>query len=254
MSTNLLWGAGIAVEIVVLFRGVYTALIRKYPWFYAYIGCILSTEILRFYCYQFAPSYYRTFFWNTELLTVAASYGVLIDVFRASLKGHAGMARLVQKSLLIVFVAAASYAATDLLHGGLASLPRAVAELGRDLRYIEGIVLLLMLWFFGRYRIAFGRNLLGILCGYSLWVGINVVGLALMFSDGKGFSLGMRNLFLPFTFLTSLLIWAVMLWSARPEQVRPASNELDHEYEFLAAKTRLLLARTSTRLLRTIRP
>jgi hypothetical protein len=254
MSTNLPWEAGIALEVVVLSRGVYTGLIRKYAWFYIYIGCILSTEILRFYCYQFAPTYYRAFYWNTELLTVAASYGVLVDVFRASLKGHTGMAQLIQRSLLIVFVAAASYAATDLLHGGLASLPRAIAELGRDLRYIEGIVLLLMLWFFGRYRISFGRNLLGILSGYSFWVGINVVALALVFSDGGGFSAGMRNLFLPLVFVTTLAIWAVMLWSVRPEPVPPMSKELDHEYAALAAKTRVLLDRTSARLLRTIRP
>jgi len=42
------------------------------------------------------------------------------------------------------------------LHGGFASLSRAIADLGRDLRYVEAAILLVMLWLLMRYRIPLG--------------------------------------------------------------------------------------------------
>jgi hypothetical protein len=253
IGTNLIWWTAIALEVMLLCRGVYGGLLRRYPFFYIYIACILATEMLRLFCYQFAPAHYAGFFWNTEVLTVAASYGVIVEIFRASLKRHPGIARLVQRVLLVVFVIALSYAATDLLHGGWASMPRAAAELGRDLRYVEGAVLLVMLWFFGRYRIALGRNLLGLAVGYSFWVGLNVMNLALFFIRGNEASSELKKL-LPLTYLATLIVWCITLWSSQPEPAEPTTDELGHEYEILAQKTRLILARTSTRLVRTIRP
>ena len=253
MGANVVWLSAIVLEAVVLCRGIIASLTRRHPFFYIYLACILATELVRFYCYEFAPKYYQGFFWNTELLTIAASYIVILEIFRSSFKHHPGMGTLVQRVLLTVFVLVISYAATDLLHGGLRSLPRAIAELGRDLRYAEGAVLLLLLWFFGRHRIALGRNLLGLVAGYSFWIGFNVMNLALFFVRGNEFSTGLRKL-LPVTYVVTLSIWCVTLWSAHPEPERPALEVLDHEYQTLATRTRLLLARASTRLARTVRP
>jgi hypothetical protein len=125
--------------------------------------------------------------------------------------------------------------------------------LGRDLRYVEAVVLLLMLWLLLRYRIPLGRNLLGLSIGYSFWVGINVVNLAFWFVPENEFSNVLRGL-LPATYLSTLGVWCVTLWSAYPEPVQPAETRIESDYELLAAKTQAGLARTSTRLVRFIRP
>ena len=151
-----------------------------------------------------------------------------------------------------MFVLTLSYAATDLLHGQFASASRAIAELGRDLRYIEGALLLVMLWLFVRYRILLGRNLLGLIGGYSFWVGLNVVNLALWFLPGNGFSVFLRRL-LPITYVATLTIWCLALWSSQPEPAQSAENAIERDYELLAAKTRAALARTS-RLVRVMKP
>jgi hypothetical protein len=59
---------------------------------------------------------------------------------------------------------------------------------------------------------------------------------------------------LPVSYLVTLGIWCATLWSALPDPIQPSESEIERDYELLAAKTRIILARTSSRLVRAIRP
>ena len=253
MDTNLIWWSAIALETVVFFRGLKAALLRKYPLFYAYIICVFLIELLRFSCHEFAPNFYQAFYWHSELATIVTSYAVIFEILRGSLRHNPAVIRLARTLVLSVFVLTGTYVASDMLHGGFESLPGVTAELGRDLRYVEGALLLVMLWLFGRYRISFGRNLLGLAIGYSLLVGLDVINLALLFLPGNEFSIGLRKS-LPITYLITLSIWCASLWSSQPEPLPPPESAIDRDYALLAAKTRAALAQLSTRLGRTLRP
>ncbi len=253
MSTNLIWWSSVALETVVLFRGLRAELLKKYLLFYAYVGCVFLIEVLRFCSYTFTPNFYPAFYWHSELITIVASYAVIFEIFGQALRHNPGVARLAQKLLLVVFVIALSYAASDLLHGGFTSVPRATADLGRYLRYVEGALLLVMLWLFGRYRISFGRNLLGLTVGYSLLVGLDVMNLALLSFPGNEFSIGLRKS-LPITYLITLSIWCASLWSCQPDPVQSAESAIDRDYEHLAAKTRANFAHLPARVGRKLRP
>jgi hypothetical protein len=253
MDTNLIWLSGIALETTVLFRGLRAALLNKYPLFYGYVGCVLLIEVLRLWCYKASPNFYPVFYWNTELVTIVASYAVIFEIFRKALRYNPGVARVSQKLLLVVFVIALTYAATDLMHGGFASMARATADLGRYLLYVKGALLLVMLWLFGRYRILFGRNLLGLTVGYSLVVGLDVINLALLSFPGQEYSIGLRKL-LPITYWVALMVWSGSLWSVQPEPVPPTESAIDRDYGALAAKTMTAFAHLSARGGKTFRP
>jgi hypothetical protein len=253
METTVIWWVGTSLTAVVLMRGMLVGLIRKYPLFYAYISCVLLKEIVGLLSYRFAPNFYEPLYWPSELATIVASYAVIIEIFRQSLRNSPGIARNAQKLLSVLFVLTLSYAATGLLHERFGTTSRAIAELGRDLRYIEGALLLVMLWLFVRYRILLSPNLLGVIIGYSFWVGLNVVNLALWFLPGNEFSVLLRRL-LPMTYQAALAVWCFTLWSLQPEPAQPAESEIGRDYEVLAAKTRAILARTSNRLAKVMRP
>jgi hypothetical protein len=253
MDTNLIWLSAIALETAVLVRGLRAALLKKYPLFYAYIACVLLIEVLRAGCYKVTPNFYPAFYWHTELVTIAVSYAVIFEIFRQALRYHAGVARVSQKLLLVVFVIAFTYAASDLVNGGFASVARATADLGRYLLYVKGALLLVMLWLFGRYRISFGRNLLGLTLGYSLLVGLDVMDLALLSFPGHESSAGLKKL-LPITYLITLIIWCASLWSVRPDPVQAVESAIDRDYDLLVAKTMAAFAHLSGRGGRTFRP
>src|SRR5258708_18406865 len=175
MDTNLIWMIAIALEAAILFRGLRTRLQKRYLFFYCYIGSLLLIEVLRFLCISLAPNFYGAFYWQTELVRIVASYAVIFEIFKRALRHNPAVARIAQKLLLVVFVVALTYAVSDLLHGGFASVPRATADLGRYLLYVEAALLLVMLWLFGRYRISFWRNLLGLTLAYSCVVALALV-------------------------------------------------------------------------------
>lgn len=242
-----------ALEGAVLFRGLRAALLKEYPLFYTYIACILIVELLRFACYTWTPRFFQAFYWHSELVAVVASYGIILEIFRKALVHNPGVARVAQKLLFVIFVIAVGYAASDLLRGGFASMPRATADLGRYLQYVEGALLLTMLSLFLQYRISFGRNLLGLTLGYSLWVGLDVVNLALLSFPGNEFSIGLRKS-LSIAYVITLIVWCTNLWSSQPDPVLPPESTIDRDYALLAAKTRAALAQLSSRVARTLRP
>src|SRR5260370_26149642 len=114
---------------------------KKYPLFYAYIGCVLLIEVLRFCSHTFTQNFYPAFFWHTEPVTIVASYAVILEIFRKGLRHNPGVARRAQKLMLLVFVIALTYAASDLLHVGFPSMPRATPRLCPYLRYVSGPLL-----------------------------------------------------------------------------------------------------------------
>jgi hypothetical protein len=129
-------------------------------------------------------------------------------------------------------------------------MPRATADLGRYLRYIEGALLSVILWLFGRYRISLGRNLLGLTAGYSLLVGLDVMNSAFLPLPGNELSRKIA----PIIYLITLIIWCASLWSLQPDPVQPEESAIERDYALLAAKTRAALAHLSTRVARTLRP
>jgi uncharacterized membrane protein len=253
MATNVIWWAGTWLLVIILIRGVQVGFVRKYPLFYAYISCVFLKDIVDLLTYHFAPSFYKPAYWPTELATIVASYVVIVEIFRSALRDNSGIARESQKILLFVFALTLGYAATAMLHREFISVTRTIVELGRDLRYIEGGLLLVMLWLFVRYRISVGRNLLGLIAGYSFWVGLNVVNLSLWLIPGNEESVLLHTL-LPLSYVATLAIWCFALWSLQPEPARSNDNSIERDYQLLAAKTRSVLTRSSARLARVIRP
>jgi hypothetical protein len=178
---------------------------------------------------------------------------VIIEIFRQVLKHNPGAARLAQKLLLLLFAFMLVYASSDILRAGSLSLPRAIVELARDLRYVEGALLLIMLSLFVRYRISVSSNLSGLVFGYTFWVGINIITLALWFLPGNELSVRLRTL-LPLSYNVALFIWCLALWAVQPDPVQPHDNEVERDYGLLAAKTDAILARVSKGFVRTMRP
>jgi hypothetical protein len=253
MGAQLIWLGSLALEIAILFRGALAGLFKKYPFFYAYIGCVLLKGSLRLVFYRFAPVFYVQSSWFAELATIVASYAVVIEIFRWMFRNSPGVANAAQKALLFVFMLTASFTATDLLSRKGISLLRMTAELSRDLRYVEGALLLVMLWLFGRCRISIGRNLFGLIVGFSFWVGLNVINLALLFAPGNRYSVGLARV-LPITYVITLVIWCAALWSLQPEPAQPAENTIERDYQAFVAKTRTTLGRLPSRIARTLQP
>jgi len=57
MLANFIWFSAIALEALILLRGSTTGLLKKYPLFYSYIGCVLLKEIIGLITNELLPNY-----------------------------------------------------------------------------------------------------------------------------------------------------------------------------------------------------
>jgi hypothetical protein len=194
-------------------------------------------------------------YWDTTLVMVAGSYGICFEIFKNALRHCPGVARSIQRMLFAVFAIALTYAASDLLHfhGRIGPVTRAAAKFALYLTCLEAAFLVIMLWLFGRYRISLGRNLLGLVAGFSLWVGVDVIVLYCLFLPDKTDLIGLRRL-MPIAFLLSLTIWCASLWRRHPEPSQPLENELERDYELVKTSTKTALGHLSARTLKVFRP
>jgi hypothetical protein len=254
-ETNLVWSSAVVLEVTVLFRGWKAGLLGKYSYFYACIAWFLLRDALCFWAYRQSLELYRTIYWDTNLVTIAASFGICFKIFRDALRHSPGVARAMQKLLLVVFVITLTYAASDLLHfhGKVSAIVRAVASLALYLSYLEAALLLVMLWLFGRYRIALGRNLLGLIAGFSLWVAFDVMMLYSLFHPSDLNAIGLRRLG-PITFVLALMVWCAGFWRLQPEPAEPPESALERDYELLKLNTKAAFAHTFARVHRVFRP
>jgi len=251
MAANSLWWLCIILETTLLVRAISSGLARKYRLFYGYIICIVGGEIIRVVCYLFAPDRYGSVYWYTELATVVVSYAVIIEILHQALQCYPALSRPVTRLLWIIFALTVSYACCELFANGFVSLPRAAADLGRDLRFVEGALLLMLLWFFGRHRVSLGRNLGGITIGSAIWIGSNVINLSLLSLPGHEFSAFLREL-LPVTYLISLGVWCFSLWSAAPTPAR-LTEESEVHLAMVAVNTRTMVASIPDRFVKVLR-
>jgi hypothetical protein len=252
MLSYLVWWTGIALECALLARAILTGLLRKYRLFYCYVACVLLKDLVVLTAYVFAPASYAIVYWPTELATVIASFAVIIEIFRGSVRHNPGIVRFIQNVLLIAFSITAFYVCLAFSYRGLTSVYRGIEQLGRDLRLVEGALLIALLWLLVRYRIALGRNLRGLIIGYSFWIGINLTDFAFLPAPGDETSRFLR-IVVPASYTITLAVWCTTLWAAQAEPAQPPS-QLENDYEFLAAKTRGLIARTSHSVTRVIKP
>jgi hypothetical protein len=252
MAITLVWWTGIAFEAVILLRCSRNGLLKRYPLFFGYVACVLIKDLIGVATYH-SYELYQSLYWPLEAVTILASCAIIFEIFRWSTRHKPGIRRLAQNALLIVFAITIAYAAVDFLHDHFVTASRAIANLGRDFRYVEAGILLVTLWLLARYRLALGRNSIGLMIGYSFYLALNIVNVALWFQDGNEFSVIIRGL-LPATYVITLGIWCVALWSPYPEPVQSSETAIERDYEIVSAKTRQMLAIVFGRLFRIMKP
>ncbi len=253
MFTDLIWWSAILMEALLLVRGSKEKLFARYPLFYSYIACVLLIEIPRFYWHKGALDSYQTVYWYTELVTVLAGYGVISEIYRRSLEHHPGVAHRAQRILLAVFIVTLAEVAADTFTGPSGSWVHAVAKLGRDLRYAELALWVVILGLFSLYRIPTGRNLKGLILGYGFFITVRVANLAFVFHPAKWLS-SIAPRLPSLTYLVTLTMWCAALWSRSPEPRSPAEDQIERDYQVLEMRTRAIFRRIKSFLKRSIRP
>jgi hypothetical protein len=247
MLTMAIWGIGTFLEVLVLTRGYQEKIFRQFPIFYGYLLFVTLHEFLRISVYRWDSNHYFQVYWTTQFLSLAIGSGIIFEIYRVALRSFPGAARMARWLLLIVFGAIFVRAFGNSSQGVFSWLAETSLMLERNLRIVQALAILTLVALFFWYSIPFGKNLKGILAGYSLFVGMRILQVALL-----------SNSWVPIrqfwayaetaAYLIVLAIWARALWSSEPVPENNANTSLENDYELLATSTRDQFRKTLTRL------
>lgn len=187
------------------------------------------------------------------MLTAILGYLVILEIYGRSLARFPGVARLIRAVLVGLLFLVAARAFVKLFGGAASPLASSAALLERDLRTLQAILLGVFLGIVSFYQIPIGKNLRGIIVGYTLYVGVRVVELTAYTESGKAIGIFVSKLE-PFIYLICLSLWTLVLWSRAPEPIVDTVPSIDHDCDLLLRQTRTQLSRAFSFLTRTVRP
>lgn len=236
MLTLAIWWACILAEALVLFRAFPGRLLRRYPFFYTYAASVLVSDVFLFAVYVLNPVSYAAWCWRAEFFNILLGCGIILEIFKHVLSRYPGAERLARITGVAVFSAIFCFVLLYPMVTGASRAGAAFAELEkyvaleRDVLVAQAILFFAVLAVISYYRTAMGRNAKGMILGYGVWLGASVMTLALRYYIGRRFTHAW-NVIQPLAYFTSLLIWAVSLWSYEPSPAfdEPALPEMDHE-------------------------
>ena len=113
---------------------------------------------------------------------------------------------------------------------------QAETALERDLRAVQTILVVGILFLLVYYAIPVGRNLKGIILGYGFFLGTSIINLTLRSHLGDAFQVWWQYS-QPMAYLATLFVWSATLWSYQPNPKPEEQTELDRNYEWLSART-----------------
>lgn len=235
MISFLIWSLGVPLEILLVVRGVQQGLLRRYPAFYAYICFVFANDSL-VYAIRFSPRVYVYFYWVTEFLGLILGCLVLLEFYRVALKSYPGTARMARAFLSLLFAVALVKTVVKTLSVPVWWFNATPAQVEGLLRVCQLLAILSLVALFLFYSVPFGKNLRGILFGYGFFVSWSVFCLALV-ASGVAKANSLWSYTFPLSYLISLGVWTVHLWSYQPNPVPDRAIPLEQEYQRVAAAT-----------------
>ena len=244
---QILWWTEIAAETLLLARAIGTKFYTKYTSFYFYVSCVLLVDLFRFGVFTTLPNSYPLFYWRTQFLAATVGYAVILEMYTQALKKYRGVVRVANGLLLCILAAVMLKTIAGAVSGSGWSPGETMAALERDMRALQAALLLVIIALLAYYKIPTGKNLMGIVVGYSCYVATSVVCLGFGSLPGFGPRPAWRSV-QPIAYLATLLIWCSTLWSYHPNPEPDHGSKIERDYKLLSDQTKRILSKARSYL------
>lgn len=174
----IIWIYASLFEAVLLVRAWQTKNLSQFPSFYAYIAFLFLTSGILLPIYLLWPSYYPSAFWFRFTIQLLLEFMVLLEVSDHIFSRYVAichLGKLLTLGICIVFAVFYIYPSLVSQEGQAA----VILEFNKRVAFTKAIIIVVLLAAIVRFHIHLGRNTSGILLGFSVYLAIVVVNLAL---------------------------------------------------------------------------
>jgi hypothetical protein len=231
---------------IVLLRGFVTRSIKQFPLFYSYIVYAFFGSVVMFLVYWLNRPAYPSVYWIYFLISILVEFSVLVEISDHIFKNLPAL-RFLGRAITVAI--SATLALFYILPVIFRASSRPPALLGFDLRAsVTKVVVLAALFIAARhYRTALGKNVAGLMLGFSIYLAVSIGNMAAANAFGHGLYARFLWIMTPAAYTLCLLVWTVALWNFAPE---PSGNIISPFGGRNSKDTALELARLNNELSR----
>jgi len=202
---------GFSLVGLLILRGVQLRLFRLFPLFYSYLVFAFCGTLSMYLTYWLDPQGYPSAYWIYYLITILAEFMVLVEISDQIFRSLPAIRQL-GRALTIAISAGLGIAYI---------LPTVVWSGARDLALLDftlrasvtkAIILAVLFSVARHFGSPLGRNVSGIMLGFSLYVGMMIGIMACAKAFGSQLFADIFWAIIPLAFLLCALVWTVSLW------------------------------------------
>jgi hypothetical protein len=239
------------IGLAIIIRAVQGGILSRFWLFYSYLTYVLITGLLTIGAYYLlAPGSYASVYWFVFLITVIAEFAVLVQVGDYIFDPYPAIrqiGRFLTVSIGVMFIAL--YIGPSLLE----PRPRSLAILDLVIRssVAKAAIVIVLLGVARHFRIPLGRNIAGIMMGFSIYLALNTATFALAETYGRSQYGQTFATVGPVIQTLTFLVWAVALWEPQPDLL--SNREVPGGQEGISEPLTRQLGRFNTALTRLLR-
>jgi len=203
------------LEGLLILRGMGSRVFRLFPLFYSYVIYCFCWVVGMYLISWLDPQAYPSTYWICYLVSILVEFTVLVEISDHIFQPFPAIRKL-GRALTVLIAAGLGlfYILPTIL--GSAGRSRLLLEFALRASVTKAIILAVLFYMARHYDCQMGKNVRGLMLGFSIYVGMNV---ALMASaQAFGSALFARILWFmePLAFTLCLLVWTVSLWRLAP--------------------------------------
>lgn len=215
MNTVLLATIAYFLEVTLLIRAVKGRFVSHLPLFYSYIAYVLVSGLVVLGIYYFQPGSYANAYWFRFMITLVAEFAVLAEIADHIFRPYSmirQLGRFLVVSICGVFFF--SYILPSLMQSCSYSIT--MLDFVKRASLTKAVIIIALLVAARHYRLPLGRNISGMMLGFSLFLAVNVADFTL--AEELGAKLYSRTFGIvgPVSWILCTLVWVVALWRYEP--------------------------------------
>jgi hypothetical protein len=234
LASSLLWWGGMLLLAVALGRMTWSHLLTRYPFFSVYLAAVFCRSPVLLSLRPVTSDGYRAGYWISEFLCAMLAFGVTWEIYARTLSPYPGVRRMARTLMSILLAIMGAKALVEICGSPLHNMGSTVLEFERDLRVVQMLLLLGLMGLVAHYALPMGKNVLSILVGYGLYLGVRVVLLTALVRSGLLYNAAV-SLILQAGWNLAVVIWCVGM-SSHSEAPAP-DHRLECDYERASERT-----------------
>lgn len=205
---------GLGLCALLILRGAQGRYAKLFPLFYSYLIYVLCSTVVGLFVYWTRPSSHASVYWLSYVLSIVVEFAVLVEVSDHIFQPFPAIRNLGRSLTILLSVALGlTYILPTILWSH--DMRSGLLDFALRASLTKAIILAALFYATRHFGLKLGRNVAGLMLGFSIYVGVNIANFACDKQFGNLYS-GILWVMSPVAYTLCLLVWTGALWKLAP--------------------------------------